>query len=488
MVSEIFPWNVNFETGLAVVDEQHQKLVEIINRLAYQLANNLDDVAINQLLDELSDYTIYHFTTEEALWNKYLPADEMTAEHAQTHQSFVDEVEIVKQERHTLRDEEVSEKVLSFLTHWLAFHILDTDRRMAQIVLGIEQGMDLKHAKDHASHAMSGAMTALIETVLKMYDSLSSQTLELMRETARRQRIEHKLILSKNVIDSTFEAIFVTDPAGLLIDANPAFCTYVDSQYDQIIGQHFQSLKPQLFAQDVVSDIWQLAGEQGHWSGEIFGQGISAEREVAWLTLSAIRGEEGKVDNYAGVLSSVSQLVERQHGLELEANHDTLTGLPNRRLLNDRLEQSILHSKRTDKLLAVCFLDLDGFKAVNDTLGHDAGDEVLCVISHRLGTLVRGEDTVARIGGDEFVLLFGDLANESCLPPLLDKVLECIQRAVPIDNEQAGVSASIGVSLYPAHAEDADSLLKLADKSMYQAKQAGKSRYSIWCPDTELCD
>jgi len=408
-----------------------------------------------------------------------LPDEEMTAEHEITHQNFIDEIIRVKQACDTLCDDDVSKKVLSFLTHWLAFHILDTDRRMAVIIQNMEKGMSLQEAKDDANKTMSGAMQALIETVLKMYNSLSSQTLEFMREVAKRQRVEQKLLLSKSVIDSTFEAIFVTDADAVLIDANPSFCSYVNREYEHIIGVQFQHIKVELFGQQLVSDIWTTTCEEGHWSGEVSGMGVDGVREAAWLTLSVIRDEKGEIANYAGVLSSVSQLVERQYHLEIEANHDNLTGLPNRRLLSDRLNQAILHNKRNNKRLAVCFLDLDGFKEVNDTLGHDAGDQVLNTIAQRLERVVRGEDTVARIGGDEFVLLFGDLTDIECLAPLLQKILESIQKPVPIHAEEASVSASIGISIFPDHAEDAETLLKLADTLMYQAKQTGKSKFYI---------
>jgi len=480
MISEIFPWNANFELGIDVIDQQHQRLVDLINKLANRLATNSSDVIINEVLDELTDYTIYHFTTEEAIWNKHLSTNQMVQEHEATHQDFIDKVTKVKEAMHTLRDTDVCEEVLSFLTHWLAFHILDTDRRMAKIVLGIKQGMDVQQAKAHADQEMSGAMTALIETVLKMYDSLSSQTLELMREIAQRQRAEQKLLLSKSVIDHTFEAVFVTDASGVLVDANPSFCTYVNLDYEHIIGAAFHTLKPELFAQQAAKDIWTTSASDGHCSGEVSCLDASGGKEAAWLTLSVIMNDQGEIENYAGVLSSVSQLIERQHSLELEANHDQLTGLPNRRLLGDRLEQALQHQQRNQKQLAVCFLDLDGFKAVNDTLGHDAGDQLLCEVAKRLQSLLRGEDTLARIGGDEFVLLLGNLSNTHGLTTLLDRVLTCIQQAIPINGKQAHVSASIGVSLCPDHANDAETLLKHADQAMYKAKESGKSQYCFY--------
>jgi len=480
MISEIFPWNSNFETGQPVIDEQHKKLVEIINKLGHQLTHDFNEVEVLQVVDELVDYTVYHFTTEEAIWREGLSSDQMVLEHEKTHQDFVDEISKVRQSCKSLHDKEVREEMLSFLTRWLAFHILNTDRKMVKIVHAVEQGLDLQGAKEQADNEMDGATTALIETVLTMYDTLSSQALELMQEVSRRKASEQKLLLSKSVIDNSFEAIFVTDTEGVVIDANPSFCSFVNITQDQLVGKQLMKIKPELFAQQAISQIMESAGREGHCSGEISSVNVEGRREAAWLTVSIIRDYRGNIVSYAGVLSSVSQLLERQHSLEQEVNHDNLTGLPNRRLLGDRLEQAIHHGKRHKKILAVCFLDLDGFKAVNDTLGHEAGDELLCVVSERLKSILRGEDTVARIGGDEFVLLLGDLESEQVLPEMLNKVLTCIQTPIPIHGDQAHVSASIGVSFCPEHSEDREALLKSADKAMYQAKHAGKSRFCIY--------
>ncbi|MDQ6966981.1 MAG: sensor domain-containing diguanylate cyclase, partial [Mariprofundaceae bacterium] len=251
----------------------------------------------------------------------------------------------------------------------------------------------------HANEEMDGSTHLLVEAVLKMYDSLSVRTLELMREMLQRQRTEQRLQLSKNVIDSTLESIFISDAEGLIIDANPSFCADVGSAFAELAGKDIRKIKPALFNLEDDLDIWSEARINGHWSGEIVGLNQDGVTETIWLTLSAVKGDEGGISHFAGVMSSISHLLERQHSLELEVNHDVLTGLPNRRLLGDRLKQALVHNTRNHTVLAVCFIDLDGFKAVNDTLGHAAGDALLCTVSERLKTLLRAEDTVARVGG-----------------------------------------------------------------------------------------
>ncbi len=476
----IFPWNPNFETGIAVIDEQHQRLVDLLNKLAAHLAYGTEEPGLASVFDELADYAQYHFRTEEAIWQKYLPGDEAYSAHEKTHREFVDEVLRLKSGQQALRSERVVDEVVSFLTHWLAFHILESDKHMARIVQGLEQGMTLADAKLRAIGEMSGAMRVLIETVLGMYDSLSSRTLQLMREIAERQRAEAGLRLSRSVIDSTLEAIFITDVHGVIIDTNPAFCLDVQQAHAELLGKEIRLVKPGLFSQGKMDEIWQIVNDSGHWAGEIMGRDASGKIEAVWLALSAVRNELGINTHFVGLMSSVSQLMQRHHMLEDAVHHDALTGLPNRRLLHDRLAQAILRSNRSGRLLAVCYLDLDGFKGVNDTLGHDAGDEVLRIVAGRLNHVLRGNDTVARLGGDEFVLLLEDLEGDADTAQLLQRLLHDVAQPILTHGTAASVTASIGVTLYPLDKGEPGVLLTHADQAMYVAKNSGKSRYHFF--------
>jgi len=200
-----------------------------------------------------------------------------------------------------------------------------------------------------------------------------------------------------------------------------------------------------------------------------------------WLNLSAIQDETGEITNYVGVLSNVSQLIDRQKNLHHIANHDSLTGLPNRMLLRDRLTQEIQTNRREqDKVLAVLFIDLDEFKAVNDSFGHDAGDAVLVQAAQRFGQCVRAYDTVARLGGDEFVILLPHLSSIAEYKFTLERLLKSMDQPVLFDHKELSVSLSIGVSICPDHSDSVEKLLQLADKAMYAAKQAGKNRHALW--------
>ncbi len=478
--ADIFPWNENFQTGIQAIDNQHRKLVELLNKLASRLAFGVGEPELTSIFDELAEYAVYHFKTEEGIWKKHLPDDELPIEHAATHQGFVSEVLKLREKQSSLAIEQVIEEIVVFLTHWLAFHILEADKHLAKVVLSVQQGLPLPDAKDKARTEMSGALRVLIETILTMYDTLSTRTLQLMREVAERQRAEERLRLSRKVIDSTLEAIFITDADGTVIDTNPSFCADVQLEHEQIVGQDIRQLKPGLFSANKSGEIWKAATESGHWAGETVGRDADGEVEGTWLALSSITDGQGVITHYVGVLSSVTHLVKRQQVLEVEANHDALTGLPNRRLLQDRLSQAITRSNRNESVLALCYLDLDGFKQINDTFGHDAGDDVLRLIVGRLNKILRGEDTVVRLGGDEFVLLLGDLEREKNVLHLLDRLLKDIAQPMLIHGKSAEVTASIGVTFYPRDNSTPEQLMKHADEAMLVAKRKGKSCYHFY--------
>jgi len=349
--------------------------------------------------------------------------------------------------------------------------------RMAKAVLGIQSGLSLEDAKIQAKLEMSGGMRVLIETILSMYDRLSSRTLHLMTEIIERQRAEAKLRLAANVFENTLDAISITDAEAIIVDINPAFCQTCDLTREELLGKNLKTLKSGFDNQDFSLACWETVNFKGHWCGEIRNRKPSGELETEWMTLSSIRDKQGSITNYVGVFSNVSQLFQRQHKLEFIANHDALTGLPNRVLLADRLELAIAHAERTSEIFAVCYLDLDGFKPVNDRLGHVAGDQLLCEIAKRFKSVVRNNDTVARVGGDEFVIVLGEMKSPDDCKVILDRLLEDIRQPVHIGNETANVTTSIGVAFFPNGANDSESLLMLADEAMYLAKSSGKSRY-----------
>lgn len=478
--TEIFPWNDNFITGIAVIDEQHHKLVDLLNKLAGHMAFGSDEQTLNGAFNALADYALHHFQTEEGVWAQFLPDDEMTLAHAQTHHDFVAQVLKARQRAGALNAAEAVEELVAFLTHWLAFHILQDDTQMARIVLGLQKGESLPTAKGNAVLHMKGAAQVLIQAVLNMYDSLTARTLALMREVSERRRAEDKLRIASNIIESSADAIFITDTQGLIIDMNPAFSAHMQHSRDDLLGQSVTALKPDWFADAAGPNIWDRATQAGHWAGERHCRRTDGELASVWFTLSTVKDETHQTMHYVGMLSSISQLVERHQAMKLAANHDVLTGLPNRRLLDDRLTQAMERSKRTGTLMAVCYLDLDQFKPINDTLGHAAGDVVLRAVAQRMLQTLRGADTVARIGGDEFVLLLCDLSHAQEASQLIERLLQDVSKPIQLDEKQVQIGASMGATLYPSDAGTAAELLKHADLALYKAKAQGKGCYRFF--------
>lgn len=190
---EIFPWNPHFDTGLPEVDEQHRKLVQLLNELAVQAAFGSDLPSINHTIDALSDYAIYHFQTEEAFWHDYLPGDGVAAQHQLAHEGFVETVQRLKSAQESRPAQEVVLETLGFLTRWLAAHIFEADRYLAQVVLAMRSGLASDAARQQAAAHTTGATHALVEVVLSMYETLSANTRDLMRELSARQQAEEAL-------------------------------------------------------------------------------------------------------------------------------------------------------------------------------------------------------------------------------------------------------------------------------------------------------
>ena len=250
------------------------------------------------------------------------------------------------------------------------------------------------------------------------------------------------------------------------------------------MGQTPRLLESDRYDDEFYQTVWQALCEHDYWHGELWCRRKNGSQFAALLTISAVPDMRGNIEHYAAMFSDITALKENQQQLERVAHYDLLTGLPNRLLLGDRLKQAIRQTRRRGMHLAVVFIDLDGFKKVNDQHGHGVGDKLLSVLSRRMTQVLREDDTLARLGGDEFVAVLIDLPDISLSVPILDRLIEVAAQPVPIGDALCEVSASIGVSYYPqAEDIDADQLLRQADQAMYFAKQAGKNRYHVF--DTE---
>ncbi len=291
---------------------------------------------------------------------------------------------------------------------------------------------------------------------------------------------ESRLQMAASVFTHAREGILITDCQGNIIEANQVFADITGYSREEALGKNPRFLQSGLHDKDFYSALWQSLLQTGNWYGEVWNRRKNGELYAAMMTISAVQDIHGITQNYVNLFTDITPLKEHQRQLEYIAHYDALTGLPNRVLLADRLKQAMARSHRSARSLAVLYLDLDGFKAVNDQHGHDTGDQLLVNISHRLKEVLREGDTLARIGGDEFVVVMVDLERPQDYEAVLNRLLSVAAEPVTLNQHLLLVSASIGATLYPQDDADADQLLRHADQAMYLAKQAGKNCYHLF--------
>ncbi|WP_297448843.1 bacteriohemerythrin [Ferrovum sp.] len=364
---DIFPWNDNFKTGLTQIDDQHRVLVSLLNKLASHVAFRSETLSLAEVFDALTDYTIYHFKSEEAIWAKAFSEDRSMAEHLAVHEHFIQTLTGLKEARKNTSSDQVTHDVLEFLTRWLASHILEKDRFMAYTVLAMQEGLTLEEAKAQAHQQMNGVTRTLINIIMSLYSVLSSNTLHLMRKLDEHQKMEE-----------------------------------------------------------------------------------------------AYRKQRRRMQHLA--------------------RFDALTGLPNRALLTEKVQEIMDLFDRSRNILAIIHLDLDGFKVINDTYGHEVGDRVLIIMAERIRRIVRERDIVSRLGGDDFIVVIRDIPDFDACIPWLASFLTAAEESISLNEGRTlNLSASLGVTFYPQSEQiTPDQLFRQADQALYQAKQAGKNCYHVF--------
>jgi len=315
----------------------------------------------------------------------------------------------------------------------------------------------------------AGSMLIIAVSAIALYLRISRQTESALRIAA--------------TAFETQEGILVTDAATNILRVNSAFTTITGYTADEAIGNTPALLKSDRQDKMFYDSMWASINETGFWSGEIWNRRKNGEVFPEQLTITAVRDEGGSVTNYVASLSDISSRKQSEEQILRLAFYDQLTGLPNRRLLLDRLAQDIKKSRRNGRSLAVLFIDLDRFKEINDTLGHTKGDKLLIEAAGRIRKLVRETDTLARLGGDEFTLILPDYDGPTHIDRIAEYIVDELDRPFDLgDGDFGHISGSVGITRYPEDARDIDELLKHADQAMYAAKAAGRSRFSHFTP------
>ena len=302
----------------------------------------------------------------------------------------------------------------------------------------------------------------------------------ISRTNMELRRNRDNLQLAAGVFQHAQEGIIIADAAGNIIDVNQTFVALTGYTRDDALGRNPRFLSAGEHGKDFYRALWESLDNQGFWRGELINRRKDGTRYIQQTSISAVRDGQGNIRHYVGLSSDITALKESQERLEQMAYFDALTQLPNRRMLSDRLHQAIAQASRADRLLAICYLDLDGFKPINDQWGHAAGDILLKEAAQRLVANVRAGDTVSRLGGDEFVVLLGNLGHFDECETALERIRSALNQPFHLKEGEARVSASMGVTLFPLDGADPDMLLRHADQAMYQAKQAGRNRYALF--------
>ena len=309
--------------------------------------------------------------------------------------------------------------------------------------------------------------------------------LAIVRDITRRKEAQEQLALAAKVFESTIEGIVVTDANAVIQMVNPAFTAITGYRPEEVIGKTPRILRSNRHDEEFYRKMWESLLSKGHWQGEIWNRRKNGEAYPEWLTINAIKDDSGRTTHYVGVFHDITEIKRTQQKLTYQAYHDALTGLPNRLLLMDRLGVAVARAKRVGGKVAVLFMDLDRFKTINDTMGHAAGDMLLQQVARRLKARCRGGDTVARAGGDEFVIV---LKVESATEAMkaAERLLNVLHsEPFMVRGQQLFLTASVGISIYPLDATDPDTMLRNADMAMYRAKEAGRGNYRLYAPEME---
>ena len=307
----------------------------------------------------------------------------------------------------------------------------------------------------------------------------------ISQDISERLAAEERQKLAASVFDNAHEGIMITDARGKIVEVNTTFSQLTGYSREEAIGQTADLLKSGHHDPGFYQEMWQTIRDEGYWRGEVWNRKKTGEIFVEQLTISTVRNRSGEISQFVGIFSDITLIKEHQRRLEHQAHFDALTQLPNRMLLGDRMQLAMAQTERSGKTLAVCYLDLDNFKPVNDAYGHATGDRLLIEVAQRLKICVRAGDTVSRLGGDEFVLLLSGLEDVHECDHAIRRLITALTQPFIINNHAITISASIGVTLYPEDSSDSDTLLRHADQAMYAAKQAGRNRYHLFDPEND---
>ncbi len=296
------------------------------------------------------------------------------------------------------------------------------------------------------------------------------------------QSIQHNQFakLATVALKNTHQGITITDSNQTILGLNNAFSNITGYSENEVLGETPRVLQSGKNSTNFYQRMWRDINTHGKWEGKIWNKRKNGEIFPEWLNVSAVKNEFGLITHYIGAFSDISTLIEREQQLHQLAHYDNLTGLPNRLLFDERLEQAIIQAKRTRKKVALLYIDLDNFKPINDTYGHGTGDIVLKITAQRLEKTIRDVDTACRLGGDEFAVILHDINAIDDAEKVAHKIIRNVSKNILVNQNILELGCSIGISVYPTHCEQPSTMIQQADAAMYNAKQNGKNQLTIY--------
>lgn len=325
-----------------------------------------------------------------------------------------------------------------------------------------------------------GAQFPIEITIGEPFYNEQKTWMTIIRDITERKKIEQGLRLMSRIFEDSHDAIMVTDTEANIIDVNASFTLITGFNKKEVIGNNPRLMKSGVHPPSFYAAMWSRLKAYGKWSGEIWDKRKNGEVYPKWLSVSAVKNDQGITTHFVGIFADITSRKQAENRLKHLAHYDPLTGLPNRTLFMEKLNWAIDWANREQRQIALFFLDLDRFKLVNDTMGHQVGDQLLIEVANRLRLCVRKVDIVSRLAGDEFTIVLTNIDNFNNIAEIAQKVLDAFIQPIRLNNHDFFVTTSIGITTYPDDGKDTHKLLKNADTAMYHAKSMGKNVYQFY--------
>ena len=317
-----------------------------------------------------------------------------------------------------------------------------------------------------------------------------SGIIAVSRNITERKLAQKELLLTAAVFENSAESIFITDAKGYVIRVNQSFTRITGFSREEIIGEHVSRFESDLVGDCDSETIQQILFNEGQWQGEMYYRNNEALSLPCWASFSVLRNENDRIDNFVGMFIDTSEQKASEERIQYLAYYDALTGLPNRSLFQDRLKTALTHSERSHNSVGLLFLDLDRFKPINDSFGHPVGDQLLKMVAKRLQSCIHEDDTVARMGGDEFAIVLNDLPEPdpvvNVISAICERILAAISEPFMLSGKEVITTASIGAVIYPQDGADTTELIKRVDTAMYHAKNGGKNNFQFYAEEMNV--